>query len=181
MLLQQYEHQLSDFYCFLQIIISLRRGQSQILISIYNFRLLKLLLTSSANFPANMPRTQNAPTSRNVIHSNLKTKQGKTLLAQSPRNADPHMQTRSKLRVRHPAPEIKEETVIVGQPPKKVKKNPKLETHFTIPNIQANQELLMLAKIRAHDMMDEVVRELHTVSKIKVTVILSHLATQIVQ
>ena len=62
--------------------------------------------------------------------------------------------------------------MLVGQPPKKTKKNPKLETHFTIPNVQANQEMLMLAKIRAHDMMGEVVRELHTVSKIKVSIYL---------
>ena len=119
-----------------------------------------------------MPRTQNAPNSRNVIHSNMKTKQGKNLVVKSPRNADPHMQTRSKIRVRHATPDIKEETVIVGQPPKKVKKNPKLETHFTIPNVQANQEFLLHAKIRAHDMMAEVVRELHTMSKIKVTIFL---------
>ena len=132
------------------------------------------LLYQSFSIPHSfkMPRTQNAPNSRNVIHSNLKTKQGKTLVMKSPRNADPHMLTRSKIRVRHTAPDIKEETVIVGQPPKKVKKNPKLETHFTIPNIQANHEFLLLAKIRAHDMMDEVVRELHTVAKIKVTIIL---------
>ena len=115
-----------------------------------------------------MPRAQNAPNSRNVIHSNLKIKNGKTFTPLGPRDGPVHMKTRSTRSVKPVAPEIKEDAVIVGQPPKKAKKNPKLETHFTIPNIQANQELLLLAKIRAHDMMDEVVRELHTVTKIKV-------------
>ena len=118
-----------------------------------------------------MPRTPSAPTSRNVHHSNLKTKQGKTFVAPSPHNG-PVYQTRSNIRERQQH-EIKDDTVVlVGQPPKKTKKNPKLETHFTIPNVQENQEMLMLAKIRAHDMMGEVVRELHTVSKIKVSIYL---------
>lgn len=83
-----------------------------------------------------MPRTPSAPTSRNVHHSNLKTKQGKTFVAPSPHNGQVFTQTRSSRRERQIMEPKDDTVVIVAQPPKKVKKNPKLETHFTIPNIQ---------------------------------------------
>ena len=78
------------------------------------------------------------------------------------------MRTRSTRKLKEVVEIVADDTVIVGQAPKKVKKNPKLETHFTIPNVQANHEMLMSHKLRAVSLMDDVVRELHTVTKIKV-------------
>lgn len=115
-----------------------------------------------------MPRGPSAPMSRNVHHSNLKTKQGKTFVEPTAYKSKSEMRTRSSNTVKHAVEIVNDDTVIVGQPPKKSKKNPKLETHFTIPNVKANQEMLMSHKLRAVSLMDDVVRELRTVSKIKV-------------
>lgn len=86
------------------------------------------------------------------------------------------MRTRSAKPPKQVAEIVADDIVIIGQPPKKAKKNPKLETHFTIPNVQANQEMLMSHKLRAVTLMDEVVRELHTTTKIKVATCISQLS-----
>jgi hypothetical protein len=117
-----------------------------------------------------MPRGPSAPMSRNVHHSNLKTKQGKTFVEPAAYKSKSEIRTRSSNTVKHAVEIVNDDTVIVGQPPKKSKKNPKTETHFTIPNVKANQEMLMSHKLRAVSLMDDVVRELRTVSKIKVKV-----------
>ena len=121
-----------------------------------------------------MPRGQSAPMSRNIHHSNLKTKQGKTFVAATAYKSTSEMRTRSTRKIKEVADIVTEDTVIVGQAPKKVKKNPKLETHFTIPNVQANHDMLMSHKLRAVSLMDNVVRELHTVTKIKVAELLDN-------
>lgn len=107
-----------------------------------------------------MPRTQNAPSSRSVKTNNLKSHDNR------PMNSVPHgMQTR--LRKTRPN-NVDPEAILIGQAPKKVKKNPKLETHFTIPNVLANQELLMSMKMRAVEEHELAMHELHTMAKIKV-------------
>lgn len=122
-----------------------------------------------------MPRGPTAPVSRNIHHSNLKTKQGKTFVAPTTHKPT-EMRTRSAKPPKQVAEIVADDIVIIGQPPKKAKKNPKLETHFTIPNVQANQEMLMSHKLRAVTLMDEVVRELHTATKIKVTTCTSQIS-----
>ena len=108
-----------------------------------------------------MPRGPTPPVSRNIHHGNLKTKHGKTFV--TPVTHKPtEMRTRSAKPIKQVAEIVADDTVIISQPPKKAKKNPKLETHFTIPNIKANQEMLMSHKLRAVTLMDEVVRELDT-------------------
>ena len=56
-----------------------------------------------------------------------------------------------------------EDDVIISPPPKGSR-----DLRFTIPDVPANRDLLGFLNTRAHDMMGDVMRELHTVNKIKV-------------
>lgn len=53
--------------------------------------------------------------------------------------------------------------IIEGKAPKNSR-----DLRFTIPNVPANRDLLIFLDTRAHEMMRDVIRELHTVAKIKV-------------
>lgn len=56
-----------------------------------------------------------------------------------------------------------EDDVIISPPPRDSR-----DLRFTIPDVPANRDLISFLNTRAHDMMCDVVRELHTTSKIKV-------------
>lgn len=116
-----------------------------------------------------MPK-QSAPVSRSVFTRNLASKRGSTW---RPYVNDIHNKPRRPMRTRASKKDMKvvehvfEDDIVVSPPPR----GPR-DLRFTIPDVPANRDLLSFLNTRAHDMMGEVVRELHTVTKIKVLLLL---------
>jgi hypothetical protein len=116
-----------------------------------------------------MPK-QSAPVSRSVFTRNLASKRGSTW---RPYVSDVQHKQRRPMRTKTSKKDMKvvehffEDDIVVSPPPK----GPR-DLRFTIPDVPANRDLLSFLNTRAHDMMGEVVRELHTVTKIKVLLLL---------
>ena len=112
-----------------------------------------------------MPK-QSAPISRSVFTRNLASKRGSTW---RPFVNDVQHKPRRPMRSRTSKKDMKvvvhvfEDDIVVSPPPRGAR-----DLRFTIPDVPANRDLLSFLNTRAHDMMGEVVRELHTVTKIKV-------------
>jgi hypothetical protein len=116
-----------------------------------------------------MPK-QSAPVSRSVFTRNLASKRGSTW---RPYVTDVQHKPRRPMRTKASKKDMKvvehffEDDIVVSPPPR----GPR-DLRFTIPDVPANRDLLNFLNTRAHDMMGEVVRELHTVTKIKVLLLL---------
>lgn len=117
-----------------------------------------------------MPK-QSAPVSRSVFTRNLASKRGSTW---RPYVTDVQHKPRRSTKTRTSKKDMKvvehffEDDIVVIPPPPRGQR----DLRFTIPDVPANRDLLSFLNTRAHDMMGEVVRELHTVIKIKVLLLL---------
>lgn len=109
--------------------------------------------------------SQSAPTSRSMHPRNLANKRGNTsrtfVKDKSCKPVRP-MKARAAKKEKKVVEYVFEDDVIVSQ-----SRGPR-DLRFTIPDVPANRDLLSFLGTRAHDIMGEVVRELHTVTKIKV-------------
>ena len=110
-----------------------------------------------------MPRPS-APSSRSIYPRNMANKRGSTsrtfVKDKRPNRPSGTMRTKPAKKEKKIEDPFKDEFIIVGRCSR--------DLRFTIPDVPANRDLLRFLNTRAHDMMRDVIRELHTVSKIKV-------------
>ena len=115
-----------------------------------------------------MPRPS-APSSRSIYPRNMANKRGSTsrtfVKDKRPNRPSGTMRTKPAKKEKKIEDPFKDEFIIVGRCSR--------DLRFTIPDVPANRDLLRFLNTRAHDMMRDVIRELHTVSKIKVCHFLS--------